>query len=71
MYVAHTCESALMHQNSDGDEEIAAILRSYCGEKIYVSMQETAQMLALLDGKGELNREADEIGQIMDAPRFD
>jgi hypothetical protein len=45
MYVADTCESALMHQSSNGDQKMVAMLRTYCGEKIYISMQERCRWL--------------------------
>jgi hypothetical protein len=62
MYVAITCCKAL----SDSEEEIEAILRLYCGNKLYRAIRETGVLLALLDGKTGLDPESEEIMRLTD-----
>ena len=63
MYVAITCCAAL----SGSEEELTAVLRLYCGNKLYRAIQETGVLLALLDGKTGLDPESDEIMRLTDS----
>ena len=66
MDVACTCEGALSHQDGDGDNQIAKVLRLYCGNKIYGAMQQAGQIVLFLDGKGWLDRESVEVRRLID-----
>lgn len=62
MFVAITCGSALRHGDSDNDQEVAYVLRVYCSNKLFGAIQETGLLLALLDGRTDVDPESDEIG---------
>jgi hypothetical protein len=65
MYVAFTCEGALKAQNAGEDRQIAEVLRLYCSDKMHGSLVETGQMILFLDGKGEVDREAEAVGDLV------
>jgi hypothetical protein len=66
MFVAITCGDALCHQNADGEVQVAMVLRAYCSNRLYRAIQETGVLLALLDGKTDVDPESDEVTSLAD-----
>ena len=66
MFVAMTCGDALCHQNADGEVQVAMVLRAYCSNRLYRAIQETGVLLALLDGKTDVDPESDEVTSLAD-----
>jgi hypothetical protein len=66
MFVAITCCDAMCQQNADGEVEVATVLRVYCGNTLYRAIQETGMLLALLDGKSDVDPESEEITSLAD-----
>jgi hypothetical protein len=65
MNVSMTCEGALVAQNGDQDRQIAEVLRLYCSDKLHDSLVETAQLILFLDGKGEVDRGAGAVDELV------
>ena len=61
MFVVITCAQALRYQAADHDLEIAAVLRAHGSNTLYRALQEAGVLLALLDGKSDIDSESDEI----------
>jgi hypothetical protein len=66
MFVAMTCGDAMRHQNADGEEEVATVLGLYCSNQLYRALQETGMLLALLDGKTNVDPESEEVTSLAD-----
>jgi hypothetical protein len=66
MYVVTVCSDALRSEASDNGREVATILRVYAGDKLFGSVREAAVLLALFDGKTDVDPEGDEIGRMTD-----
>ncbi len=66
MYVVTVCCDALTNELSENRLEVAGVLRVYAGDKLYGALQEAAVLLALFDGKTDVDPEGDEIGRIID-----
>jgi hypothetical protein len=71
MYVVIVCCAACREQNADMDMEIASVLRLYGGNKLSKAVQEAGMLLALFDGKRDINPESDEISRLADPPNSD
>ena len=56
----------LCHQNADGEAQVAMVLRAYCSNRLYRAIQETGVLLALLDGKTDVDPESDEVTSLAD-----
>ncbi len=68
MYVVIVCCEASRMQNADHDGEISTVLRLYGGNKLSKAIQEAGVLLALFDGKTDIDPESDEIGRLADPP---
>jgi len=66
MYVVIVCCEASRMQNADHDAEISTVLRLYGGNKLSKAIQEAGVLLALFDGKTDIDPESDEIGRLAD-----
>ena len=66
MYVVIVCCEASRMQNADMDAEISTVLRLYGGNKLSKAIQEAGVLLALFDGKTNIDPESDDIGRLSD-----
>ena len=71
MYVVIVCCAASREQNADMDREISSVLRLYGGNKLSKAVQEAGMLLALFDGKTDMDPEGEEIGRLADPPNAD
>jgi hypothetical protein len=66
MYVVIVCSAASRQQNADMDAEIATVLELYGGNRLSKAIQEAGVLLALFDGKTDIDPESDDIGRLAD-----
>ena len=66
MYVVIVCGAASRQQNADMDAEISTVLRLYGGNRLSKAIQEAGVLLALFDGKTDIDPESDDIGRLAD-----
>lgn len=66
MYVVIVCSEASRMQNADTDAEISTVLRLYGSHKLSKAIQEAGVLLALFDGKTDIDPESDDIGRLAD-----
>lgn len=71
MYVVIVCSAASREQNADMDGEISSVLQLYGGNRLSRAVREAGMLLALLDGKTDIDPEAEEIGRLADPPNAD
>jgi hypothetical protein len=71
MYVVIVCCAASREQNADLDTEISSVLQLYGGNKLSKAVQEAGMLLALFDGKTDIDPEGDEIGRLADPANAD
>ena len=67
MYVVIVCCEASLMQNSTHDIEIATTLRQYRGNKLWKAIEEAGMLLALLDGKTDIDPESEEFARLVSA----
>jgi hypothetical protein len=67
MYVVIVCCEASLMQNSTHDIEIATTLRQYGGNKLWKAIEEAGLLLALLDGKPDIDTESEEFARLVSA----
>jgi hypothetical protein len=67
MYVVIVCCEASLMQNSTHDIEIATTLRLYGGNKLWKAVEEAGVLLALLDGKPDIDTESEEFARLVSA----
>jgi hypothetical protein len=67
MYVVIVCCEASLMQNSTHDIEIATTLRLYGGSKLWNAIEEAGLLLALLDGKPDIDPESEEFARLVSA----
>jgi hypothetical protein len=65
MYVVIVCCEASRMQNADHDTEISTTLRLYGGNKLYKAIEEAGVLLALLDGKTDIDSESEEFARLV------
>jgi hypothetical protein len=65
MYVVIVCCEASRMQNADHDTEISTTLRLYGGNKLYKAIEEAGVLLALLDGKPDIDTESEEFARLV------
>jgi hypothetical protein len=65
MYVVIVCCEASLMQNSTHDIEIATTLRLYGGNKLWKAIEEAGVLLALLDGKTDIDTESEEFARLV------
>ncbi len=66
MYVVIVCGAASRQQNADMDAEISTVLQLYGGNRLSKAIQEAGVLLALFDGKTDIDPESDDIGRLAD-----
>jgi hypothetical protein len=66
MYVVIVCGAASRQQNADMDAEIATVLELYGSNRLSKAIQEAGVLLALFDGKTDIDPESDDIGRLAD-----
>ena len=71
MYVVIVCCAASREQNADMDREISSVLQMYGGNKLSKAVQEAGMLLALFDGKTDIDPEGEEIGHLADPTNAD
>ena len=71
MYVVIVCCAASREQNGDIDTEISSVLRVYGSNRLWKAVQEAGVLLALFDGKTDIDPEGEEIGRLADPPNAD
>jgi hypothetical protein len=71
MYVVIVCCAASREQNADMDGEISSVLQLYGGNRLSRAVQEAGMLLALFDGKTDIDPEGEEIGRLADPPNAD
>jgi hypothetical protein len=71
MYVVIVCCAASREQNGDIDTEISSVLRLYGSNRLWKAVQEAGVLLALFDGKTDIDPEGEEIGRLADPPNAD
>jgi len=52
-------------QNADHDTEISTTLRLYAGNKLWKAIKEVGVLLALLDGKPDIDTESEEFARLV------
>jgi hypothetical protein len=65
MYVVIVCCEASRMQNADHDTEISTTLRLYAGNKLWKAIKEVGVLLALLDGKPDIDTESEEFARLV------
>ena len=67
MYVVIVCCEASRSQNADHDTEISTTLRLYASTKLWKAINEVGVLLALLDGKTDIDPESEEFDRLVSA----
>jgi hypothetical protein len=70
MYVVIVCCEASRMQNADHDTEISTTLRLYGGNKLYKAIEEAGVLLAMLDGKTDIDIESEEFARLVSPAMF-
>ena len=65
MYVVIVCCEASRMQNADHDTEISTTLRLYAGNKLWKAIEEVGVLLALLDGKPDIDMDSEEFARLV------
>jgi hypothetical protein len=65
MYVVIVCCEASLMQNADHDNAISTTLRLYGGNKLWKAIEEAGVLLALLDGKTDIDPESEEFARLV------
>jgi hypothetical protein len=71
MYVVIVCCAASREQNADLDTEISSVLQMYGGNRLSRAVHEAGILLALLDGKTDIDPEGEEFGRLIDPSNAD
>jgi hypothetical protein len=71
MYVVIVCCAASREQNADMDREISSVLQLYGGNRLSKAIEEAGMLLALFDGKTDIDPEGEEIGRLADPANAD
>jgi hypothetical protein len=71
MYVVIVCCEAERSGNADHDTEISTTLRLYASTKLWKAINEVGVLLALLDGKTDIDPESEEFDRLVSAEEVD